>query len=312
MIASPVVVESPAEAERTRQGMWLAVAAYSVWGLFPLYWTLLRPSGALEILAHRMLWSLAAVVVLLLVRRRWSWIRDLLRQPATLGMLVLAAITISINWGVYIWGVNSGNVVETSLGYFINPLVTIAFGVLLLRERLRPTQWVAAGIGLAAVLVLTAAYGRPPWIALVLAFAFAVYGLLKKKVNLPAVEGLAAETVVQFLPALVYILVLQVSGAGTFGQSAPHSLLLIGTGVITVIPLLCFSAAATRLPLSAIGLVQYLAPVFQFAIGVFVDHEEMTQSRWIGFGLVWLALLVLIFDALRRGRRQTSGRWQGD
>ncbi|GAA0598841.1 EamA family transporter RarD [Kutzneria viridogrisea] len=300
MVASLSASDVRAEqSRRGSQGLWLAVAAYGVWGLFPLYWPLLSPAGAVEILANRMVWSLAVILVLLLVRNRWGWVRELLRQPVRLVMLVLASAAISVNWGVYIWGVNNGHVVETSLGYFINPLVTIAFGVVLLRERLRTVQWVAVGIGLAAVLVLSFAYGRPPWISLVLAFSFGTYGLLKKRVNLPAIEGLAAETVVQFVPAAGYLVWLQASGAGSLGQGWSHTALLVGTGVITVIPLLCFGAAAIRLPLSTIGLVQYLAPVFQFLVGVLVVHEQMSTASWVGFGMVWLALLVLVSDALR-------------
>ncbi|MBV9846265.1 MAG: EamA family transporter RarD [Kutzneria sp.] len=294
------------EVQRHRQGLWLAVAAYGMWGLFPLYWPLLAPAGAVEILAHRMVWSLAVVLVLLVLRRRWAWVRELLGQPARLVMLVLASVVISVNWGTYIYGVNSGNVVETSLGYFINPLVTIAFAVVLLRERLRPAQWAAVVVGLVAVAVLTGAYGRPPWLALLLAFSFGSYGLLKKKVNLPAVEGLAAETLVQFVPAMAYLLVLQATGIGAFGRDLGQSALFVGAGVVTVFPLLCFGAAAIRLPLSITGLIQYLAPVFQFVIGVAVDHERMSPARWTGFGLVWLALLILVVDAVRRSRSSDS------
>jgi len=197
--------------------------------------------------------------------------------------------------------VNSGDVVETSLGYFINPLLTIALGVVVLRERLGTAQWVAVGIGVVAVGVLTVGYGRPPWIALILAVAFAIYGFLKKRVNLPAIEGLAAETAVLFLPAAVYLVVIEVIGVGTFlGHGSGHSVLLVGAGLITVVPLVCFGASAIRLPLSTLGLVQYLAPVFQFLVGILVDHEQMNTTRWIGFGLVWLALAVLVADAGRR------------
>ena len=294
-------VEIPAPADRSREGLWLAIAAYGMWGLFPLYFPILEPAGAVEILAHRMVWSLVVLVIVLLVRRRWAWVGELLRQPARLGMLAMAAVAIAINWGTYIYGVNTGDVVETSLGYFINPLLTIALGVVVLRERLGPAQWVAVGIGAVAVGVLTVGYGRPPWIALILAVAFAIYGFLKKRVDLPAVEGLAAETAVLFVPASVYLVVAEVIGVGTFlGHGAGHSALLIGAGLITVVPLVCFGASAIRLPLSTLGLVQYLAPVFQFLVGVLIDHEQMNTTRWVGFGLVWLALAVLMADAGRR------------
>lgn len=289
-----------------RAGMLYGIAAYGIWGIFPLYWPLLEPASAVEILADRMVWSLAAVALVLLALRRGAWIRALLRQPKRLGLVALAATVISVNWGMYIWGVNSGQVVETSLGYFINPLVTIAFGVLVLHERLRRLQWAAVGIGAAAVAVLTAGYGRLPWIALVLAFSFGSYGLIKKKVGLGGIESLGAETAVQFLPALGFLLVLSGRGQSTFtGHGAWHTALLVCSGVVTAVPLMAFGAAAVRVPLTTIGLLQYLAPVFQFLIGLLYFHEAMPPERWAGFALVWLALAVLTYDALRtvRGSR---------
>ncbi|MFJ8433611.1 EamA family transporter RarD [Kitasatospora sp. NPDC094019] len=290
------------------RGLWCGFAAYGIWGLFPLFWPLLEPGAADDILANRMVWSLVAVVLMLVVQRHWGWIRPLLRQPRRLAMLGAAATVISINWGVYIWGVNTGHVVETSLGYFINPLVTIAFGVLVLKERLRRAQWVAVGIGALAVVVLTIGYGRLPWIALTLAFSFATYGLLKKKVGLSGLESLAAESAFMFPFALGYLVYLEVAGRGTFGHTAPgeygwgHTGLLVLSGVITAVPLLLFGTAAVRVPLSVLGLLQYLAPVFQFLIGVTVFHESMPTARWAGFTLVWAALAVLTWDALRRVR----------
>ncbi|MGA5555901.1 EamA family transporter RarD [Streptomyces lavendulocolor] len=275
-----------------------------MWGLVPLFWPLLKPAGAMEILAHRMVWSLAVVGLALLALRRWGWIRELLGQPRKLGLIALAAAVITVNWGLYIWAVNAGQVVEASLGYFINPLVTIAMGVLLLKERLRPAQWAAVGTGLAAVVVLAVGYGRPPWISLTLAFSFAVYGLVKKKVNIGGLESLAAETAVQFLPALAYLMWLGAQGSAHFGaHGAGHAALLAATGVVTAVPLVCFGAAAIRVPLSTLGLLQYLAPVFQFLLGVVYFHEAMPPERWAGFSLVWLALSVLTWDALRTSRR---------
>ncbi|MGA5166943.1 EamA family transporter RarD [Streptomyces lavendulocolor] len=275
-----------------------------MWGLVPLFWPLLKPAGAIEILAHRMVWSLAVVGLALLALRRWGWIRELLGQPRKLGLIALAAAVITVNWGLYIWAVNAGQVVEASLGYFINPLVTIAMGVLLLKERLRPAQWAAVGTGLAAVVVLAVGYGRPPWISLTLAFSFAVYGLVKKKVNIGGLESLAAETAVQFLPALAYLMWLGAQGSAHFGaHGAGHAALLAATGVVTAVPLVCFGAAAIRVPLSTLGLLQYLAPVFQFLLGVVYFHEAMPPERWAGFSLVWLALSVLTWDALRTSRR---------
>ncbi|WP_367139506.1 MULTISPECIES: EamA family transporter RarD [Streptomyces] len=299
-------MQNPAPPPRTetRKGLLCAFAAYGLWGLFPLYWPLLHPSGAAEILAHRMVWSLIAVLAVLAVTRRWAWIRPLLRQPKRLALIVLCAATISVNWGVYIWGVNSGHVVETSLGYFINPLVSIALGVAVLRERLRPAQWAAVGVGAAAVIVLSVAYGRLPWIALVLAASFGTYSLVKKQVGLDGLESMAAETAVQFLPAAGFLVFLGATGRSTFlSAGAGHTALLMCSGAITALPLILFGAAAVRLPLSVVGMVQYLAPTFQFVLGLLVFHEGMPPERWAGFALVWLALALLTWDALRTARR---------
>ncbi|MGW3018593.1 EamA family transporter RarD [Streptomyces longwoodensis] len=292
-----------------RIGLLNGFAAYGMWGLVPLFWPLLKPAAAVEILAHRMVWSLAFVGVALLFIRRWAWAGELLRQPRRLALLTVAAAVITVNWGVYIWAVNAGHVVEASLGYFINPLVTIAMGVLILKERLRPVQWAAVGVTVVAVVVLTVGYGRPPWISLCLAFSFATYGLVKKKVNLGGVESLAAETAIQFLPAMAYLTWLSTRGESTFtSEGAGHSALLAATGVVTAIPLVCFGAAAIRVPLSTLGLLQYLAPVFQFLLGIAYFHEEMPAERWAGFALVWLALSMLTWDALRTARR--ARRWE--
>ncbi|MGW1815236.1 EamA family transporter RarD [Streptomyces sp. NPDC002125] len=287
-----------------RAGLLYGIGAYGMWGLVPLFWPLLEPSGAVEILAHRMVWSLGVVGIALLFLRRWAWVGELLHQPRRLGLIAVAATVISVNWGLYIWAVNDGHVVEASLGYFINPLVTIAMGVVLLGERLRPVQWAAVATGFAAVLVLAIGYGQPPWISLVLAFSFATYGLAKKKVDMGGLESLAAETAVLFLPALGFLLWLGASGDATFlSGGAGHGALLAATGLVTAIPLVCFGAAAIRVPLSVLGLLQYLAPVFQFTLGILYFHEEMPPERWAGFGLVWVALVMLTWDALRTARR---------
>nr|WP_265863949.1 EamA family transporter RarD [Streptomyces sp. SKN60] len=290
-----------------RAGLLYGIGAYGMWGLVPLFWPLVKPAGAVEILAHRMVWSLAVVGLALLALRRWGWIRELVRSPRKLALITVAATVISVNWGVYIWAVNDGRVVEASLGYFINPLVTIALGVLVLKERLRRAQWVAVGVGFAAVVVLAVGAGRPPWVSLVLAFSFALYGLVKKQVNIGGLESLAAETAVQFLPALGYLLWLGNSGSLAFGaHGAGHATLLAATGLVTAIPLICFGAAAIRVPLSTLGLLQYLAPVFQFLLGVAYFHEAMPAERWAGFSLVWLALTILSWDALRTARRSRA------
>ncbi len=290
-----------------RAGLLYGIGAYGMWGLVPLFWPLLKPAGAVEILAHRMVWSLVFVGLALLALRRWSWIPELARSPRKLALITVAAAVISVNWGLYIWSVNAGKVVEASLGYFINPLVTIALGVLVLKERLRPAQWAAVGVGFAAVLVLAIGYGQPPWISLTLAFSFAIYGLVKKKLNLGGLESLAAETAVLFLPALGYLIWLGTQGALAFGsEGAGHAALLASTGIVTAVPLVCFGAAAIRVPLSTLGLLQYLAPTFQFLLGVLYFHEAMPPERWAGFSLVWLALTLLTWDALRTARRSRA------
>jgi chloramphenicol-sensitive protein RarD len=286
-----------------RRGLVYGITAYLLWGLFPLYWPLLEPAGAIEILAHRMLWSLAFVVILLWRGRGFPGVRAVLADREKRTLLGCAAVVITFNWGTYIWGVNTGHVIETSLGYFINPLFTILLGVLLLHERLRRVQWVAVGIGSVAIVVLTIDYGRLPWIALVLATSFGLYGYFKKRAAVGAVESLAIETGYMAVPALVTLLVIEARGDLAFAHNGPaNTVLLMLTGVITAIPLLFFGAATRRLPLSVIGLLQYLAPVLQFAVGVGIDHEKMSPARWAGFGLVWVALVVLTWDGLRPRR----------
>jgi chloramphenicol-sensitive protein RarD len=276
-----------------------------MWGLFPLYWTLLEPAGAIEILAHRVFWSLAVMAALVVVLRRRNQFRALIANPRTRNILVLAAVVIAFNWGGYIWGVNNGHVVETSLGYFINPLVTVLMGVFIIGERLRSLQWVAMAIAGAAVVGLTLELGRPPWVALLLAFSFGSYGLAKKKANAGAVESLALETLVIAPVALGYILFLSAQGSSTFAsEGTSHTLLLVSTGIVTAIPLICFGAAATRVSMTTLGLLQYLAPTIQFALGVFVFDEAMPKARLLGYILVWVALVLFTFEAVTHRRRQ--------
>jgi len=299
-------VSSPGD---TRRGLGYGSAAYLLWGLFPLYWPLLEPAGPIEILADRMLWSLLFVAVLLTVCRGWREVRLIAADRRQLTRLTLAAVLVTVNWGVYIWGVNTGHVVETSLGYFINPLLTILLGVLVLAERLTRLQWTAVGIATLAIVVLTVDYGRLPWIALTLAASFAGYGFFKKRVSAGAMQTLAIETMVLAGPALITLLELAGQSRLAFGHhGAGHAALLAGTGVVTAVPLLLFGAGARRLPLSTMGLLQYLAPVLQFAVGVGIRHEPLPPARLAGFGLVWIALLVLTADALRRRRRPAEQR----
>jgi chloramphenicol-sensitive protein RarD len=286
------------------RGFLLGAAAYLMWGLFPLYFPLLEPASATEILAHRVFWSLITMLVLVAAVRRWAQLRRMLGDRRRVGILTLAAALIAVNWGTYIWGVNNGHVIETSLGYFINPLVTVLMGVVLLGERLRPLQWAALGLAGAAVVGLTVEYGRPPWVALVLAFSFGSYGLAKKKANAGAVESLTFETLVIAPVALGYLVLLTVTGASTFTSEGPlHVALLLGMGVLTAVPLLCFGGAATRVSLTTLGLLQYVTPTMQFVLGVLVFQEPMPPMRWVGFGLVWVALVVFTVESLHHRRR---------
>src|SRR3954447_21194943 len=274
-----------------------------MWGAFPLYWPLLEPAGAFEILAHRIVWSLGTMGVLVVALGRTAAFGRVVADRRVAGLLTLAAGVITINWATYIWGVNNGHVVETSLGYFINPLVTVLMGVFILGERLRPWQWAALSVAGLAVVVLTVDYGRPPWVALVLAFSFGSYGLCKKQANAPAVESLTVETMVIGPLALAYLGWLGLHGGSNFGNhGVGHALLFITTGIVTAVPLVCFGGAATRVPMVTLGLLQYLAPIFQFALGILYFHEDMPVGRWIGFGLVWAALAVFTVESLRHRR----------
>jgi chloramphenicol-sensitive protein RarD len=287
--------------DERRRGTYFGTAAYLMWGLFPLYWPLLEPAVPIEILAHRVVWSLVVCAALLVVvpaaRAVFSlgWRR--------LRLLAVAACALALNWGVFIYGVNSHQVVETSLGYFINPIVTVSLAVLVLGETLRARQWVAVGVASLAVIVLTVDYGRPPLIAITLAFTFAGYGLMKKKAGVGAIESLAVETAVLFLPALGVLAVIAARGQAHV-EGVSHGLLLAGAGAVTALPLLAFGAAARRVPLTTLGLLQYLAPTLQFLIGVVVRGEPMPAVRLVGFGLVWIALALFTGEALSHRRRQ--------
>lgn len=307
--AEPISTGAPEPGEGTtaddasvRRGTLYGAGAYLLWGAFPLYFRALLPANALEILLHRMIWSLAFCLVALALLRSVGWVRPLLRHPTRLLMLGVAAVTIAMNWGVYIYAVNSGHVVEAALGYFFNPLVTVMLGVVLLRERLRTLQWCAVALGLVAAVVLTADYGRPPWVALVLALSFATYGLMKKRVGvgLGALQSLSTETALLFPFAIGALVWLEVTGQGTFtSEGTGHTLLLASTGIATAVPLLLFAAAARRIPLVTIGLLQFMTPVLQLLCGVLLLGEVVPPSRWVGFGIVWLALVVLTADSLR-------------
>lgn len=293
---------------RLRRGAWYGTSAYLLWGAFPLYFRLLERSGAVEILLHRISWSLLVCLAVVALTRTWTEVRSTLRNPRWAAMLGLAASVLAINWGVYIYAVNSSHVIEASLGYYINPLVTVVLGVVVLRERLRRLQWAAVGIGAVAVAVLTAAYGRPPWIALILAGSFGLYGLLKNRIggSVGALASLTTETVLLAPLAVTAVVWTELSGQGHVTENPPwQGLLLASSGVATVIPLLLFAASARRVPLSTLGLLQYLTPTLQLLCGVLLLGEHMPAVRWAGFGLVWVALLLLTADTLlARGRRR--------
>jgi chloramphenicol-sensitive protein RarD len=294
-----------------RRGVGFGFLAYLVWGIFPLYFHALDASGAVEILVHRIVWSLLALALVVAATRGLGDLRQLLRTPALVGQLAIAAVAIAVNWGIYIYAVNSGQVVEAALGYFINPLVTVALGVLVLKERLRPAQWTAVGIGVTAVVVLAVGYGRLPWIALTLACSFGLYGLTKKRVGgrVGALSGLTTETLVLAPLALGVLVWYEATGQGSFSHDAPwQALLLIAAGPVTVVPLLFFAAASRRVPLTTMGLLQYLTPVLQLLCGVLLLGETVPASRWIGFALVWTALGVLSIDSLRQGRSDRRAR----
>jgi chloramphenicol-sensitive protein RarD len=288
-----------------RRGTIFGILAYLIWGLFPLFWPLLEPAGALEILAHRVVWSLVVVAILLAVSGN-AW-RRLPKTGRPLRLLALGAALIAVNWGLYIWGVNHNHVVETSLGYFVNPLVTVAMSVLILGERLRRLQWVAVAVATLGVVVLTIQAGRPPWLSLALAGSFGSYGLIKKVVGVEPAAGLAVETAVLAPLALGYLLVIGATGSGTFtSHGAGHALLLAAAGPVTAVPLLAFAAASSRVPLSHMGLMQYLTPSIQFLIGVMVRHEPLPPVRLLGFLLVWVALAIFTLDGTGTRRRRLA------
>ncbi|HET7398810.1 MAG TPA: EamA family transporter RarD [Intrasporangium sp.] len=293
------------------RGTLLGIAAYGIWGFFPLYFDALKPAGAWEILAHRILWTLVVCVLVLAATRDVRWVAPLVRRPRTMLAIAVAAGLIAVNWVVYVGAVTAGHVSDAALGYFLNPLVTVALGVVVLKERLRPLQWVAVAIGVVAGLFLAVAGGRVPWVALVLAMSFALYGLTKNRLGatLPALHGLTVETVVLAPVAAVILAVVGAHGGLELGRhGGVHTALLVGSGVATSLPLLAFAAAARRIPLVTVGLIQFLTPVLQLLCGVLLLGEVVPPARWVGFGIVWVALVVLTVDSLLALRRATAAR----
>jgi chloramphenicol-sensitive protein RarD len=290
-----------------RNGTFAALAAYTLWGILPIYWKLVERAPAAEILSHRAVWALVVVVILLSVQRQWGWVSRIVQKPAILLPFVATTLLLAVNWLIYLWANNNGHIVEVSLGYFINPLFSVLLGVLFLRERMRPGQWAAIGLALAGVTYLTISYGHLPWIALSLALTFGFYGLMRKTAPLGSVEGLTIETGLMFLPALIYLGYLAARGTGTFGSAGvPTSLLLAGAGLATAIPLILFTKGARSVPLSTLGVLQYIAPTLQFLVGVVIFREGFSQSQTIGFTIIWTALLLYWLEGLVTRRRQVA------
>ena len=286
------------------RGVLNAIGAYVIWGFLPIYWKAIQQVPALQILNHRVVWSLVFLAILISARKNWSPLRQAIRQPKIVLVYGLAACLLAVNWLTYIWGVNAGFIVETSLGYFINPLVNVLLGVLFLREKIRPLQWVPIGMATAGVLYLTFSYGSLPWIALVLAFTFALYGLLKKTAPLGSLHSLTLETGILFVPSLLYLVYVALQGSGIFIEyNTLTNLLLVFTGVVTAVPLLLFGAAARSINLSLLGLLQYIAPTCQFLIGVLIYNEPFTQARLIGFSIIWAALFLYWLESFLAHRR---------
>jgi len=286
------------------KGILAGIGAYTLWGLFPIYWRLLEQDPAIEILAHRMVWSLMFVTVILTVQKEWAWLGEVLRNRRTMVIYTLAAILLSFNWYTYIWAINAGYVVEASLGYFINPLVNILLGVIFLGEKLRGWQVAAVILAGLGVVYLTVSYGSLPWISLALAFTFGMYGLIKKTAALESMHGFSLETMVLFLPALAYLFYRNASGVGAFvHQGIFITVLLILAGPVTSIPLLMFGYAARKIPLSMLGFIQYITPTMQFLLGVFVYFEPFPKARLVGFCIIWLALLVYSLEGVLFNRK---------
>jgi chloramphenicol-sensitive protein RarD len=287
---------------KEKLGLVYGVSAYVMWGLFPLYWPILQPASALEIVSHRAVWTMVFCIIVLAITHALKTTLATFKRPKVAVKLFTTTILISINWLVYIWATNNNHVVEASLGYYINPLIIIAFGVILLKEKMRPLQWAAVSIATIGVIVLTVDYGRLPWVALALALSWGTYGLVKKQLGLGALEGLAIETMIAFIPYCGYLMFIGAKGDGQFGNGLGLTALLISAGAITAIPLLLFNGSTNRLPYSTIGLLQYITPTIQFSIGVWVNNEAMPTARWVGFIFIWLALITLAGDLVKSGR----------
>lgn len=288
---------------KINRGILYGIGAYTLWGLLPIYWKALQQVPAIEILANRMVWSLLFVVALLAIKHHWRWLHPALHNRRILLTYFATATLLAVNWFTYIWGVNAGYIIETSLGYFINPLINVLLGVLFLRERLRIGQFLALSLAAGGVAYLTISYGAFPWIAITLALTFGFYALLRKTGPLDSSEGMALETAVYFIPAVLFLLFMNVDGQGAFAGGDPRTtLLLAGAGIATGVPLLLFGAAAKRITMTNLGLLQYIAPTLQFLLGVFVYNESFARDQMIGFSFIWLALIVYSMEGIHHNR----------
>ncbi len=293
-----------------RTGVLSAALAFLCWGLFPLYFHALSEVPPLQIMVHRVLWSLLFLAIVLSVRSQWKWLGEMKNQPRVVLSFALSALLLSGNWLLYIWAVNSGHVIEASLGYFINPLVNVMLGYLVLKERLRSAQWSAIGLAALGVLWLTWQAGHMPWIALLLAASFGGYGLMRKTAKLGALEGLSFETMILFPFALAYLVWLTMHGQNSFMTTTSDTTraLLVASGPITAIPLLLFASGARKIPLSVLGLLQYIGPTIQLSLGVYVFHEAFTRERLMGFALIWTALALYAAEGLLVSRRKSDAQ----
>jgi chloramphenicol-sensitive protein RarD len=297
---------------KTRLGFIYGFSSYTLWGLFPLYWPLLQPATPLEMVSHRAVWSLVICVIALAIMHQLKSTFALMLSPGVFWKFVLAAVFISANWLAYIWAVNNEQIVEASLGYYMQPILLVLLGIFVFKEELRKIQWVAFIVAAVGVIILTIDYGRPPWISFVLAFSWSSYSFVKKKINLGSLQGLAIETFIASFFYGAYLIWLGEQGKGQFGNGVGLTALLIGAGVVTAVPLLLFNGATTRIPFTMIGLLQYLTPTIQFMLAVFLRHEPMPAGRWIGFVFIWVALVALGYDLIKSGSTRDNRLAQPD
>jgi chloramphenicol-sensitive protein RarD len=297
---------------KTRLGFIYGFSSYTLWGLFPLYWPLLQPATPLEMVSHRAVWSLVICIIALAIMHQLKSTFALMLSPGVFWKFVLAAVFISANWLAYIWAVNNEQIVEASLGYYMQPILLVLLGIFVFKEELRKIQWVAFIVAAIGVVILTIDYGRPPWISFVLAFSWSSYSFVKKKINLGSLQGLAIETFIASFFYGAYLIWLAEQGTGQFGNGVGLTALLIGAGVVTAVPLLLFNGATTRIPFTMIGLLQYLTPTIQFMLAVFLRHEPMPAGRWIGFVFIWVALVALGYDLIKSGSTRDNRLAQPD